>query len=150
MKKNQVGKKEKIIDAGGRTLGRVASEAAMSLMGKTSASFERNVYCGFPVKVVNASKLKITPKKLSEIYHTRYSGIPGGLRVIKGKETAEKEGLPFFSSIPLIGGLLFGNRTHGSDETELLMAVTFSMTTRARERESFEAFKKRTQKPEAP
>lgn len=83
----------KTIDASGRTLGRVASEIAMSLMGKTKATFERNVYSGFPVKVINASKLKITSKKLEEIYHTRYSGIPGGLRILKGTETAEKKGL---------------------------------------------------------
>jgi len=92
--KNIMNKKElKTIDASGRTLGRVASEVAMSLMGKTSATFERNKYSGFPVKVVNASKLKITTKKLDEIFHTRYSGIPGGLRVLKGTETAEKLGL---------------------------------------------------------
>ncbi|MGH7249501.1 MAG: uL13 family ribosomal protein, partial [Minisyncoccia bacterium] len=72
---------------------RVASEVAMSLMGKTKATFERNKYSGFPVKVVNASKLKITAKKLDEIYHTRYSGIPGGLRILKGTETKEKRGL---------------------------------------------------------
>lgn len=83
----------KIIDAAGRTLGRVASEVAMSLMGKTKATFERNSYCGFPVKVINANKLRITTKKLDEIYHTRYSGIPGGLRILKGTETAEKKGL---------------------------------------------------------
>ena len=83
----------KTIDATGRTLGRVASEVAMSLMGKTRATFERNRYSGFPVKVINASKLRITTKKLAEIYHTRYSGIPGGLRVLKGTETAEKRGL---------------------------------------------------------
>ncbi|MEK7190301.1 MAG: uL13 family ribosomal protein [Patescibacteria group bacterium] len=87
-------KKEiKTIDAAGRTLGRVASEAAMSLMGKTKATFERNIYSGFPVNVINASKIRITTKKLEEIYHTRYSGIPGGLRILKGTETAEKRGL---------------------------------------------------------
>ncbi|KKS24406.1 MAG: 50S ribosomal protein L13 [Candidatus Nomurabacteria bacterium GW2011_GWC2_41_8] len=83
----------KTIDAAGRTLGRVASEVAMSLMGKTKATFERNKYSGFPVRVVNASKLRITDKKLEEIYHTRYSGIPGGLRILKGTETADKKGL---------------------------------------------------------
>lgn len=83
----------KTIDATGRTLGRVASEVAVSLMGKTKASYERNAYSGMPVKVVNASKLRITTKKLEEIFHTRYSGIPGGLRILKGTETAEKMGL---------------------------------------------------------
>ena len=93
MKNTENKRKEKVVDASGRTLGRVASEAAMSLMGKTQTSFERNVYCGLPVKVINAGKLRITSKKLAEIYHTRYSGIPGGLRVIKGTETAAKEGM---------------------------------------------------------
>ncbi len=83
----------KTIDASGRTLGRVATEVAMSLMGKTKATFERNTYSGFPVKVINASKLRITAKKLENIYHTRYSGIPGGLRILPGTETAEKKGL---------------------------------------------------------
>ncbi len=93
MKKINTTKELKTVDAQGRTLGRVASEVAMLLMGKTSPTFERNVYSGFPVKVLNASKLKITAKKLDEIFHTRYSGIPGGLRVLKGTETAEKKGL---------------------------------------------------------
>jgi large subunit ribosomal protein L13 len=89
----KIKKEIKVVDAAGRTLGRVASEVAMSLMGKTKATFERNKYSGFPVKVVNASKLRITEKKLEEIYHHRYSGIPGGLRTMKGTETAEKKGL---------------------------------------------------------
>jgi large subunit ribosomal protein L13 len=93
MKNQEKNKTIKTIDAQGRTLGRVASEVAMSLMGKTKATFERNIYSGFPVKVINASKLKITAKKLDEIYHTRYSGMRGGLRVLKGTETAEKKGL---------------------------------------------------------
>jgi len=83
----------KVIDASERTLGRVASEVAMSLMGKTKATFERNQYSGLPVKVVNASKIRITAKKLESIYHTRYSGIPGGLRILTGTETAAKRGL---------------------------------------------------------
>jgi len=83
----------KIIDANGRTLGRVASEVAMFLMGKTKVTFERHIYSGIPVKIINASKLRITAKKLAEIYHTRYSGIPGGLRILKGTYTAETKGL---------------------------------------------------------
>jgi len=88
MKKNET----TTIDASGRTLGRVASEVAFMLMGKNKVTFERNKYCGSPVKVINASKLRITKKKLEEIYHTRYSGFPGGLRVLKGVETVKKKG----------------------------------------------------------
>ncbi len=83
----------KTIDANGKTLGRVASEAAMFLMGKTKATYERNIYSGSPVKVVNVSKLRITEKKLDELYHTRYSGIPGGLRVLSGTHTVKTKGL---------------------------------------------------------
>jgi large subunit ribosomal protein L13 len=83
----------KTVDASGRTLGRVASEVAMSLMGKTKPTFERNKYSGVPVIVENASKIKITAKKLDTIFHTRYSGIPGGLRILKGTETSEKKGM---------------------------------------------------------
>lgn len=85
-------KEEKIINAEGKTLGRVASEAALSLMGKTKVTFERHIYSGFKVKVLNASKIKITVKKLEEIYHTRYSGFRGGFRVLKGTETVAKKG----------------------------------------------------------
>jgi len=93
MKKQMTKNEMKTIDAAGKTLGRVSTEIAMSLMGKTSAKFERNVYSGFPVKVTNASKLRITTKKLDEIVHKRYSGYRGGLRILKGTETAEKKGL---------------------------------------------------------
>src|SRR3989338_1226314 len=93
MKKTDTTTEIKTIDASGRTLGRVASEVATTLMGKNKPTFERHKYTGFPVKVVNASKLRITTAKLEEIFHTRYSGIPGGLRIIKGTETAEKRGL---------------------------------------------------------
>lgn len=93
MKKQENKIKEKIIDAEGKTLGRVASSVAVSLMGKTEASYERHIYSGLKVNVINASKIKITPKKLEEIYHTRYSGFRGGLRILKGTETVEKKGL---------------------------------------------------------
>ena len=91
--KNTKKQENKIIDASGITLGRVATEVAMSLMGKTKATFERNIYCGFPVKVINAGKIRITAKKLEEIVHKRYSGMRGGLRILKGTETKEKKGM---------------------------------------------------------
>ncbi|MDQ3244782.1 MAG: 50S ribosomal protein L13 [bacterium] len=83
----------KVVDAEGKTLGRLATEIAMKLMGKDSPSFERNMYTGSPVSVVNASKINITPKKLESLQHLRYSGYPGGLRTTKGTETKEKKGM---------------------------------------------------------
>lgn len=81
-----------IIDATGRSLGRIASQTAMALMGKTRASFKRNEYSGIPVKVINTSKMRITVKKLDQIVHKRYSGMRGGLRILKGTEIVEKKG----------------------------------------------------------
>ena len=91
--KKETNTTEKIISAKDKTLGRVATEIAHILMGKNKASYERNVYSGSPVKVTDASKLKITTKKLAEIYHVRYSGYPGGFRQTQGTETKEKKGL---------------------------------------------------------
>lgn len=96
---------QKTIDASGRTLGRVASEAAMYLAGKHKTAYLRNVYSGSPVKVVNASKLRITPKKLDEIFHTRYSGYPGGLRILKGTEIAGKRGMKEVIKLSVFGML---------------------------------------------
>lgn len=86
-------KEVKTIDAAGKSLGRVATQAAMYLMGKTAATFERNKYSGFPVKVVNAGRIRITEKKLETIAHKRYSGIPGGLRVMTAAETRDAKGM---------------------------------------------------------
>lgn len=86
-------KEEKVIDATGKTLGRIATAVAFSLIGKDKPSFERNQYSGSFVKVLNASKIKITVKKLEGIVHKRYSGYRGGLRLMKGTEVKEKKGM---------------------------------------------------------
>lgn len=93
MKKEVENKKEElIIDAEGKSLGRVATMVATSLMGKDSPFYERNKFSGRPVKVVNSSKIKITNKKLDSIKHKRYSGYPGGLRVMSASHTIGKKG----------------------------------------------------------
>ncbi len=85
-------KEEKVIDASGRTLGRVASAAAIALSGKDRASFERHIYSGSPVRIVHASKLRISPEKLKSITHKRYSGYPGGFSEVSGPKILEKYG----------------------------------------------------------
>lgn len=83
---------EKTIDASGMAIGRVASIVATALIGKDKVSFVRNMYSGSPVKVVNASKIRITPKKLESLSHNRYSGYPGGLKTISGVYTVKTKG----------------------------------------------------------
>jgi large subunit ribosomal protein L13 len=67
-----------LIDADGKTLGRIASEAARLLRGKHKVVFTPNADMGDFVVVVNASKVKITGKRaeLKEYFH--YTGYPGG------------------------------------------------------------------------
>src|SRR5271167_1923793 len=68
------------IDAAGKSLGRVASEAAKALMGKTSASYTPHIPSNVKVTVINASKINLTEKKRLQKIYTRYSGYPGGLK----------------------------------------------------------------------
>jgi len=69
--------REHVIDAKGKRLGKVATEAAMVLNGKDSPDFARHLIADVTVQINNVSKLDITEKKQGEIYQT-YSGYPGG------------------------------------------------------------------------
>ena len=65
------------IDADGKRLGRVATEAATILLGKNSPNFTKHTTAAVTVEISNASKLDITERKRKEIFQT-YSGYPGG------------------------------------------------------------------------
>lgn len=69
-----------LIDARGKTLGELASEAATRLMGKTKVNFCRYLDCGDFVKVINASQIRTTGGKLDKKIYYRHSGYPGGLK----------------------------------------------------------------------
>ncbi len=68
------------IDAAGKTLGRVASEAAKALMGKTHASYTPHIRSDVKVTVTNAAKLYVREKKRIGKIYTTYTGYPGGLK----------------------------------------------------------------------
>ena len=68
------------IDAGGKSIGRVATAAAKALMGKTRADYVPHIDSKIKVQVVNASKLHTTEKKRLQKNYTTYSGYPGGLK----------------------------------------------------------------------
>ena len=80
------------IDATNRPLGRLSSEVAALLNAKDSIDFVKNRVADVTVKVVNASKLKITGKKLEERMHKSYSGFPGGLKEKPLGHVASKKG----------------------------------------------------------
>ena len=81
------------IDATGRSIGRVATEAAEVLRGKNTADFSKNRIAGAPVHITNASQVNISSqrKMLGKVY-VRYSGYPGGQKKETLKEVAEKKG----------------------------------------------------------
>ncbi|MDB5238475.1 MAG: ribosomal protein large subunit ribosomal protein [Candidatus Kaiserbacteria bacterium] len=70
--------KKHTIDASGRAIGRIASEAAKALMGKMHADYTPNIYSNVQVIVTNASKIYTRERKRTQKIYTTYSGHPGG------------------------------------------------------------------------
>jgi large subunit ribosomal protein L13 len=80
-----------VIDAEGKTLGRLAAEVAKLLRGKHKPTFTPHVDTGDNVIVVNADKVNLTGKKLVQKTYFRHSGYPGGTTFTSaGKMLAEK------------------------------------------------------------
>jgi large subunit ribosomal protein L13 len=68
-----------VIDANDAVLGRVASRAAMLLMGKHKTTFAPSIDTGDHVIIVNAAKVKMTGGKENQKVYRRHTGYPGGL-----------------------------------------------------------------------
>ena len=79
-----------VIDAAGQTLGRLASQVAKLLMGKHKPIYAPYLDAGDYVIVINAAKVKVTGRKLTEKIYYRHSGYPSGLRAITLKEMLAK------------------------------------------------------------
>jgi large subunit ribosomal protein L13 len=69
-----------LVDAEGKTLGRLATQIADTLRGKGKPQYTPHVDTGDFVVVVNADKIAVTGKKLDEKIYYRHSGYPGGLK----------------------------------------------------------------------
>lgn len=69
-----------VVDATGHTLGRLTSEIAAILRGKNKPTFTPHIDTGDYVIVVNADKIKVTGKKLSQKIYYSHSDYPGGMR----------------------------------------------------------------------
>jgi len=70
------------VDARDKILGRLAAKIAVILRGKHKAIFTPHLDTGDGVIVINASKIKVTGRKLKQKVYRRYSGYPGGLREV--------------------------------------------------------------------
>lgn len=71
-----------LVDATDMTLGRLASELAQILKGKRKPQYTAHVDVGDFVVVINASKIKVTGKKLTDKKYFRHTGFPGGLKEV--------------------------------------------------------------------
>lgn len=82
-----------VIDATDQVLGRLASRIALILRGKHKPSFTPHVDCGDNVIVINADKIRLTGKKMTEKVYVRHTGYPGGQRVSTPKELLARKPL---------------------------------------------------------
>ncbi len=80
-----------VVDAEGKTLGRLATEVATVLRGKHKPTFTPHMDCGDYVIVVNAEKVDVTGKKRKEKVYKRHTGYPGGLREITFEKLIAKK-----------------------------------------------------------
>ena len=80
------------IDAQGKVLGRVASEAAKALMGKNLPNYVSNKVADVLVIIINASKTKMSERRMNDTLHERYSGQPGGFKKETNAKIIEKKG----------------------------------------------------------
>ncbi len=86
-----VQRKWHVVDADGKTLGRLASRIAILLRGKHKRTFTPHVDCGDHVVVINAGKVRLTGNKMeTKVYH-RHSGYPGGLKSVAARHLHEKK-----------------------------------------------------------
>ena len=80
-----------VIDATNVVLGRLASRTAMILRGKYKTSYTPHVDCGDNVIIVNAAKIRLTGKKLTDKVYVRHTGYPGGQRFATPAELLKRK-----------------------------------------------------------
>lgn len=85
-----VNKEWYIVDATDEVLGRLAARVAMVLRGKHKPDFTPHVDCGDNVIIINAEKVKLTGKKLTDKEYVRHTGYPGGQRKTNPEEVLRK------------------------------------------------------------
>ena len=81
-KASEIERQWHVIDASGKILGKLATEAAKLLMGKHKPTFSRHLDTGDFVVIINAEKVRLTGKKAEQKLYHSHSGYPGGLKTI--------------------------------------------------------------------
>ena len=70
-----------LVDAENETLGRMATQVARILRGKTKTNYTPHLDCGDNVIIINAEKIRLTGKKMNDKEYVHYSGHPGGQKI---------------------------------------------------------------------
>ena len=91
VKKSEIESKWYIIDAAGRPLGRVATEAAKLLRGKHKPTYTPNIDVGDHVIILNCSQAVLTGNKLNEKTYKHHSGYIGGMKETPAQVMMEKD-----------------------------------------------------------
>ena len=86
LNKATVNKEWLVIDATDIALGRLASRVALVLRGKNKPGYTPHVDCGDNVIIINAEKIRLTGKKMTDRVYVRYTGYPGGQRFSTPRE----------------------------------------------------------------
>ncbi len=81
-KASDIERRWRVIDASGKSLGRIATEVARLLQGKNKPMYSPHLDIGDFVVVINAAKVRVTGKKAEEKIYYRHSQYPGGLKSI--------------------------------------------------------------------
>lgn len=99
-KPNEIERKWFVVDAEGKTLGRLSSEVAKILTGKHKPEYTPHVDTGDFVIILNAEKIQLTGKKLDQKFYRYHTGHPGGLKEISFRRMlAEKPEKLVYNSI---------------------------------------------------
>jgi large subunit ribosomal protein L13 len=79
-----------VLDASGKVLGRLATEAAYLLMGKHKVAYSPHIDHGDQVTIINAAAVRLTGKKLEQKIYFHHSGYPGGDKYVLYKDLLDK------------------------------------------------------------
>jgi large subunit ribosomal protein L13 len=97
-----------VIDAESAILGRLASEAARIIRGKHKTNFTPHVDCGDNVIIINAAKIRLTGKKMTDKVYVSHTGYPGGQRFATPRQLMQRN--PALVVESAVRGMLPKNR----------------------------------------
>ena len=108
LKEGEFEKNWYLVDASGKTLGRLATRIATVLRGKHKPGFSPHMDIGDFIVVVNASKIHVTGNKREDKQYWSHTGYPGGLKLASFKQKMEKD--PTFAVTNAVKGMLPHNK----------------------------------------